>query len=218
MSILKTFARSGGAALAGVIAVLLCTLDTGSAPAQSGNPQSAAAVADGTPKLGVYDPAGVFGGASSLSIEHIYLPLIGVDLESLREAGSYAATRGRDLLVTVEPWSWDGRWNLANEEAIAEIVAGKLDEEIVSLCRTIGHLPSPVIVRWGHEMEARTTRYAWTMLPPEDYIAGYRHFVSLCREHAPSAQFMWSPMGEPGLVSFYPGDDAVDVIGFSVFA
>lgn len=216
MSYLRSFTRRAGAAIAGIAAVMLFTLNSGSAPAQSGNLHPV--VADGESRLGVYDPAGAFGGASSISLEHIYLPLIGVDLQSLRQAGSYAAARHRDLLITVEPWSWDGRWNIANEESIEQIVAGKRDEEIVSLCTTIGGLPSATIVRWGHEMEARTERYAWTLLPPEDYIAGYRHFVSLCRQHAPAAQFMWSPMGEPGLVSFYPGDDVVDVIGLSVFA
>lgn len=216
MSLFKVLTR--GAAIAAVAAVALSTLDTGSAPAQSGGVQAVAAVTGDGAKLGVYDPNGAFGSASSLTIEHIYLPLIGVDLDSLRQAGGYAVSRNRELLVTVEPWSWDGRSNLANEEIVAQVVAGKLDKEIVSLCTTLGNLPTPTIIRWGHEMEAQTRRYAWTLLPPEDYIAGYRHFVTLCRQYAPTAQYMWSPMGEPGLVSFYPGDDVVDLIGLSVFA
>src|SRR5688572_6686012 len=136
MSCLKSFTRRSTAAMAGLAAVMLFMLNTGSAPAQSGNPQSAAIVADGDVRLGVYDPAGAFGSASSLSLEHIYLPLIRVDLESLQQAGSYAASRNRDLLITVEPWSWDGRWNVANEEIIKQIVEGGHDKEIVSLCRT----------------------------------------------------------------------------------
>jgi endoglucanase len=196
---------------------MLFAVDTGGAQ-QAANQQFAAALSSGDTKLGVYDPAAAFSATPGLAIEHVYLPLVGVDLESLREAGSYAASRNRDLLITVEPWSWDGRWNIANEEAIAQLVAGEFDKQIVSLCRATATLPTPVIIRWGHEMDAKTQRYAWTLLPPEDYIAGYRHFVSLCRQQALQARFMWSPLGEPDLGDYYPGDDVVDVIGFSVFA
>ena len=218
MGLLNRLARRAGFATAVAAAVLLSAMDSGSAPAQSTRPQVAAAVSSGNAKLGVYDPAGTFGGASTLSIEHVYLPLIGVDLGSLRQAASYAASRNRDLMVTVEPWSWDGRWNVANDQSFADIVAGRRDKEIVSLCKAMDSLPTPVTIRWGHEMEAKTLRYAWTMLAPEVYISGYRHFVTLCRQYAPTAQFMWSPLGESGLDSYYPGDDVVDVIGYSVFA
>ncbi len=207
-------------ALLGIAAALLLAFNSGAvrADADSDTGTAVATIGVGGTTLGVYDPDGSFGPATNITIEHIYLPLVGVDLDSLRMAGDYAAARGRDLLVTVEPWSWNSSWDPSNESLAAAIRNGETTDDIIALCKTIGRLPRQVTLRWGHEMEAKTNRYAWTLLEPVDYIAGYRQFVTLCRQYAPAAKFMWSPLGLPDLIRYYPGDDVVDVVGVTVFA
>lgn len=65
---------------------------------------NAFAAPPGTVAFGVYDPEGSFGADSEVSIEHVFLPWEGVDLETLRTADAYARERNRSLLVTIEPW------------------------------------------------------------------------------------------------------------------
>lgn len=207
-----------GSALLQAAAALLVALNSSVASAEAVGGPSVAALGVGNTKLGVYDPAGTFAPSPQISIEHVYLPLYGVDLDSLERAGAYVELRGRNLLITVEPWLWGSAWDLSREEYAAAIASGETDDEIVALCKTVARLPGPVMLRWGHEMDSKTERYAWSLLEPHEYIAGYRHFVSLCRQYVPSAQFVWSPLGLADLGSYYPGDDVVDVVGFTVFA
>src|SRR5689334_11571075 len=71
--------------------------------------------ADGI-KFGAYDPHGDFGAQQSVTTEHLFLPWEDVDLETLRVADAYALARGRNLLITIEPWSWDVDWRLTSDE------------------------------------------------------------------------------------------------------
>ena len=184
---------------------------------QQGLAQSDQNTAAANPTFGVYDPGGAFADAKGIGIEHVYMPWSDIDLKSLREADNYAAERGRKLLVTMEPWSWGDSWSLSNDQLRDKILAGDYDNQIKSLCGTIADFKTPVTIRWGHEMEANTERYAWTKWSPQDYVKAYRHFVDACRKVAPNAQYMWSPMGEASLTDYYPGDDYVDSVGITVF-
>lgn len=166
---------------------------------------------------GVYDPEGAFADADTLGIEHIYIPWVNADLSSLRQADSYARARQRDLMITVEPWSWVPGSNPVSSKVLANTLNGSYDTAIAATCRAIGGLKGSVIVRWGHEMDLDNDRYLWSNWSPAGYIDAYRHFVRICRQHASNIRYMWSPRGEPGLGRYYPGDDYVDLIGLSIF-
>ncbi|MGZ7244466.1 hypothetical protein ACXWOQ_10255, partial [Streptococcus pyogenes] len=60
--------------------------------------------------FGAYDPHGDFTNDPNSRIEHLFLPWEDVDLTSLSAADAYAQERGRELLITVEPWSWARDW------------------------------------------------------------------------------------------------------------
>lgn len=167
-------------------------------------------------KLGAFDPSGAFKSAD-LQIEHLFMPWEGVDLKSLDAADGYARKRGRELLVTVEPWSWDPAQPLAAGELETGIRTGQYDRRIATLCSKLGALKSPTTVRWGHEMDLKNSRYPWADWKPDDYVAAYRRFVDVCRASAPNLSFMWAPRGEHDLVDYYPGDAWVDTIGLSIF-
>jgi beta-mannanase len=134
--------------------------------------------------LGVYDPHGTFGDSTEVAIEHIFMPWKEVDWETLRAADQYAASRGRELLISVEPWSWSGKNSLRKETLAEAIALGEFDPEIDSFCQAAGSLASRVTIRWGHEMDDTADRYTWSGLSPESYVNAYRYFVGQCRKSA----------------------------------
>lgn len=172
--------------------------------------------ADGI-KFGAYDPHGDFGQQQGVATEHLFLPWEDVDLDSLKTADAYALERKRNVLITVEPWSWDVSWRLTSDELRRKILQGGYDENMHAIARMVSQMKSPVIIRWGQEMEDKSGRFSWSGWAPNDYITAYRHMMDIVRKEAPNAKLMWSPKGEDGLQAYYPGDNYVDFVGLSVF-
>jgi len=168
-------------------------------------------------ELGVYDPDAVFERREDIQIEHIYVPWIGLDLSSLDDADDYAHDRGRNLQVTVEPWSWDLRRRVGAEQLKSGIFSGRYDDNMATICRKLGTLESDVTVRFAHEMNHHSSRYPWAGWPPEEYVRAYRRMIGVCRSVATGLRYMWSPLDADQFYDYYPGRDFVDVIGFSVF-
>lgn len=166
---------------------------------------------------GVYDPEGTFGDTEGIAIEHVFMPWENVDLSSLDAAGEYAAVRGRELLVTIEPWSWIGGANPPGKALRADILAGRHDATMRRICKAIGRQRPPATIRWGHEMDKKNGQFTWSSWPHRDFIAAFRRMAGICRSEAPRARMMWSPIGEAGSEQYYPGDEWVDVVGLSVF-
>ncbi|MDK1385681.1 Beta-1,3-xylanase [Ensifer psoraleae] len=167
--------------------------------------------------LGAYDPHGDFGEPSQSKIEHLFLPWEDVDLSTLALADDYARARGRSLMITIEPWSWSPNWRVSDQELLRSILSGERDENMAQVCSTAATLKSPIIIRWGQEMDETDNQFSWSHWRGEDFRAAYRRMVNVCRAHIKTAKFVWSPKGNEGLEAFYPGDDVVDVVGLSVF-
>jgi endoglucanase len=171
----------------------------------------------GTLPFGVYDPDGQFSNDPEVTIEHVFLPWEDVNLSSLLDADVYALERTRALVITIEPWTWtrderntaDFLWN--------GIRQGYYDANMKAVCEVIGSLQSPVSVRWGHEMETDDGQFIWSAWEPKNYIASFRRITDICREEAPNAQIIWSPIGLENASEYYPGDDYVDLVGLSIF-
>lgn len=176
------------------------------------------AAQDNATKFGVYDPEGIFSDATSLSIEHAYVPLFDVDLASIEEVDAYAKARNRELLITVEPFSWAPGWSIEPDKLREEMMAGAYDENIRALCTTIGGLESPTTIRFAQEMDMAVPRYPWAGWLPEDYISFYRHFYDVCQPLAPNAAFAWGPRGEENMLAYYPGDEYVDIVGVTLLS
>ncbi|MCA1403950.1 glycoside hydrolase family 26 protein [Ensifer sp. IC3342] len=167
--------------------------------------------------FGAYDPHGDFSEPSQSKIEHLFLPWEDVDLSTLMLADDYAQARGRSLMITVEPWSWSPDWRVSDQELLRSILNGERDENMAAVCSTAATLKSPIIIRWGQEMDETDNQFSWSHWRGKEFKAAYRRMVNVCREHLKNAKFMWSPKGNQGLEAFYPGDDVVDIIGLSVF-
>jgi endoglucanase len=167
---------------------------------------------------GVYDfgQRKSFADAKGLAIEHIFVSWLSSEAsETISRSFKYANDRNRWLMITIEPFSADGR---DRYRLLDDVAAGAYDSIITSVCRSIGSLQSPVFVRWGHEMERRDDRYPWAGLSGNSYITAYRHFAERCRADAPHALLVWSPKGDPGLADYYPGQTYVDLIGLSLYS
>jgi endoglucanase len=185
-----------------------------------------------TVDLGAYDNFHKLDSVRTITYEHIwcdwarYTP--GKLLPQLKEI----TAKGRIPLVTIEPYPIGSIGSA--ETLLPDIGAGKYDSVTSALAKEIKSLGSPVLVRWGPEME-----YAikpWSVKAPADYIAAYRHFVAKFKKISPSSSMVWSPVGEApipvsvllgsdtnsgemtkGCEQYYPGDDVVDYAGFSLY-
>lgn len=168
-------------------------------------------------RFGAYDPHGDFGKQKNVSTEHLFLPWEDVELSDLYVADEYAFARGRKLLITVEPWSWDLDWRVTSDQLRSRVLNGSYDANMRSIAEIVAKLKSPVIIRWGQEMENKSGRFSWANWRPADYITAYIRMMNIVREVSPKATIMWSPKGEKGLQDYYPGDEHVDIVGLSVF-
>lgn len=169
------------------------------------------------PGFGAYDPYGDFSSDKSANIEHIFLPWEDVDLASLPAADAYALAHGRDLLITIEPWTWSADWRVSANELRARIEAGRYDANMKAIADAVGQMKSRTTIRWAQEMENKTGRFTWSEWVPDHYIGAYRRMVDIARQSSPKTRYMWSPKGDEGLQPYYPGDNYVDMIGLSVF-
>ncbi|WP_052002670.1 glycosyl hydrolase [Microvirga sp. BSC39] len=169
------------------------------------------------PRLGVYDPHKLLRDDERFSLEHTFLYWQNFKPEEYRTLASDAARRGRQVIVTVEPWTRAPNWKDGSETLLTDVIAGEFDREISAICHEIGASGAPVMVSWGHEMDETQGRFPWANKDPELFQKAYRHFVNQCRPHAPEARFGWTPKGEATLASYYPGDAYVDFIGLTLF-
>lgn len=167
--------------------------------------------------LGVYDPHRAFSDARGIDVEHIFVFWQALDLQEFQRSLAYAGLRGRQMMVTVEPYTRAPDWREGGEHLFSDIVGGEFAGEIRTICGELGNFPGGVLVRWGHEMEDPDGRYPWAREDAEGYKAAYRHFVEDCRRHAPRARFVWSPKGQGNLARYYPGDAHVDFVGVALW-
>jgi len=171
----------------------------------------------GDTPYGVYDPPGDFAATRDVTIEHLFLPWEDVALETLYDAADYAATRGRVLLVTLEPWTWVRSARNTPEHLREGVLAGRYDANVTAVCEVLGELSLPVTFRFAQEMEVDRGQFIWAGWEPDIFITAFRRVTSLCRAAAPEIAVMWSPLGDEGMEAYWPGAEHVDLVGLSVF-
>lgn len=169
------------------------------------------------PKIGVYDPHAAFAETGGIDLEHVFVYWQALDRPAFEAGMERARAQGRALMVTVEPYTRAPDWRAGGENLFSDIVRGEFAHEIETICGALGEFPNPVLIRWGHEMENPTGRYPWARHDASGYRAAFRHVVDACRRHAPDAAFVWSPIGEPNLGDYWPGDAHVDLVGVSLW-
>ncbi|RUT34819.1 beta-mannosidase [Arsenicitalea aurantiaca] len=168
--------------------------------------------------IGAYDPDYAFYESPAIGLDHVFVQWQDWDRDLLAWAQQNAAEKGRQFLVTVEPWTRAPDRIGGGETLLPDIVGGAFDAEIAAICGTLGAPGTPVLIRFAHEMEMGRNIFPWSNRAPSEYVAAYRHFVEQCARLAPEAAFVWSPAGHEGAALYYPGDDYVDYASLSVFA
>lgn len=127
------------------------------------------------------------------------------------------ASVGAIPMITWEPW--DGNPNTVAKYAPRNIVRGDFDSYIWASARMAAAYGKPMFIRFAHEMNGWW--YPWSIgmnnNTPADYIAMWRHVVSIFRQAgANNVLWVWSPniIGKYGSFDrFYPGDSWVDWVG-----
>ncbi|HEV7317250.1 MAG TPA: glycosyl hydrolase [Ensifer sp.] len=170
-----------------------------------------------TVAIGVYDPHDAVADSDALALEHVFVYWQKPDRALIKRKMAIAARQGRTLMLSVEPYTHAADWRSGGERLFADIGKGRFDREIRDVCTRAAGFGGPVYVRWGHEMEQPSKRYPWARRDSEGYKQAYRYFVGKCRELAPEARYVWSPIGNRNLRAYYPGDDVVDAIGIPVW-
>jgi len=132
---------------------------------------------------------------------------------------NYACSNGFTPLVTWE--SWDGQNGATNPYGLSDIAAGKYDSLITRYADAVNSTchNSTVLVRFDHEMELQAGYTAWYPWQgyPTDYVAAYRHVVTLFRQHDPAVKFIWSPNRYTDITkTYYPGSDFVDFVSMTL--
>ena len=168
-------------------------------------------------KLGIYEASGDCNDCDAFGVEMFFADWTGYDHEHLKAKMSRALGANRWPMITVEPWPHQ-RTVAQSNSLFADIVSGKYDHEIASLCEDLNAINSPIFIRWGHEMENVNGRYPWSQPDVVGYVKAYRYFVDHCRALlSHRCFFVWSPMGRQELFRYWPGSDYVDHIGVSVY-
>lgn len=165
--------------------------------------------------IGAYDPSGEFE-TITLAVEHAFVPWFLT--KEFRDALEEIRSRKRFPLVSLEPWPYkeDG---LVAETLLRDINQGSYDQWIVGLAEIVRQQkPQVVMLRWGHEMEL-TGLYPWSTEDAEAYVSAYRRVVSIFEEQAAdNVLWVWSPAGNSGAESYYPGAEYVDYVGVTILA
>jgi beta-mannanase len=171
-----------------------------------------------TVDAGIFDTTHTFDKSHNFAFEQLW-----VYWDKYNEAGKHygllsklqtIAARGRTPIVAIEPWTVKSIGT--DDTLLTDIAAGKYDSLITHLAKEVNSLGKPVYIRWGSEMEFNHD-YPWQSKPAGDYIAAFRHFTQLFKQFAPTSVSIWAPVGNIGLEAYYPGDDVVDYVGFSLF-
>ncbi len=168
-------------------------------------------------KWGVVDNYGTFDNSKDIFFENTFASWKKNDTTEINTKLDSIIKKNRTPILTLEPWSFDGK----SEFLYNKILEGNYDSTIKEVCSLIQKKsPTTIYLRFAHEMDlVGTSRYPWTNSDFNTFKLMFSRTVELCKKQAKNVKIVWSPGGrDPGFVNYYPGNDYVDVIGFSVFS
>ncbi|MGP0028403.1 MAG: glycoside hydrolase family 26 protein, partial [Streptosporangiaceae bacterium] len=97
-----------------------------------------------------------------------------------------AASNGAVPLVQMDP-------DNINPATIPEIASGKYDGYLSAYAEAVRAYHHPVIISFGHEMNGTWYKWAYGKLPPADFVADWRHIVTLFRTlGADNVTWLWT--------------------------
>jgi beta-mannanase len=216
---MRTFSKSRSSLLAGLVGLLAVVSLTGTSHAV------AAPVVLGANTTGITDDSGA--ALDAFAARSGVMPKIAMYYQDWNEGWSTAlinprfvnpiVARGAIPMITWEPNLDSGDPIDQPEYSPARIAAGAFDPYVRRAAREAAAYGQPILLRFAQEMNGAW--YSWGAIPgntPEEYIAMWRHVVSIFREEgADNVRWVWSPnvYGAGGVEPFqayYPGNEWVD--------
>jgi hypothetical protein len=124
---------------------------------------------------------------------------------------SFAETVYRHGAATIMQWD-------PTLTSVSKIASGGYDGYLRSFADSVRDFGHPVVIGFGHEMNAYWYSWGYGHLPPATFVAAWRHIVTLFRDqHVHNVTWLWTIQAdEPGtgpIASWWPGAQYVNWIG-----
>jgi hypothetical protein len=115
---------------------------------------------------------------------------------------------GAALLVQIDP----------TYASVKDIAAGAYDSYLTTYARNVRKFGGPVVLGFGHEMNARWYPWGYGHVPARTFVKAWRHIVVVFRRvGARNAFWLWTvnqDLGNTGpLAAWWPGDKYVSWVG-----
>jgi hypothetical protein len=104
------------------------------------------------------------------------------------------------------------------DASVGGIVAGDYDSYLRSFADSVRDFGRPVVIGFGHEMNATWYTWGYGHVPPRTFVAAWRHIVTLFRRQgADNVTWLWTInadlAGTGPIVSWWPGAGYVSWVG-----
>lgn len=156
-------------------------------------------------------------------VRHEFIDFGAGSIERLELTVARATADGQVALISWEPRIAGDRERSA--DLLTRIERGELDSYVAAAAATLARTGAPVLLRFAPEMDHTTDDlHPWSGRPAAQFTAAWRRVHAIFRaEGAANVRFAWTPGGYflGGTFvsdSWYPGDDVVDLVGFTAYA
>lgn len=119
-----------------------------------------------------------------------------------------ARARGAATLVQIDP----------TNASVAAIAAGDYDRYLRLYADAVRNFGHPVVIGFGHEMNATWYQWGYGHVPPRTFVAAWRHVVTLFRQQgADNVTWLWTIQadirGSGPIQEWWPGRQYVTWVG-----
>jgi mannan endo-1,4-beta-mannosidase len=123
----------------------------------------------------------------------------------------FAQTVTKHAAVTIMQWD-------PEHASIAGIAAGSYDEYLRTFADSVRRFGRPVVIGFGHEMNATWYSWGYGHVRPATFVAAWRHIVTVFRDQgADNVTWLWTINADrPGtgpVKQWWPGAKYVDWVG-----
>jgi hypothetical protein len=123
----------------------------------------------------------------------------------------FAQTVTKHAAVTIMQWD-------PEHASIAGIAAGSYDEYLRTFADSVRRFGRPIVIGFGHEMNATWYSWGYGHVRPATFVAAWRHIVTLFRDQgAANVTWLWTINADrPGtgpVKRWWPGAKYVDWVG-----
>ena len=124
---------------------------------------------------------------------------------------SFAETAREHGAATILQWDPTGA-------SVSSIAAGHYDGYLRAFAHSVRDFGHPVVMGFGHEMNAYWYSWGYRQLPPSTFVAAWRHIVTLFRDQgASNVTWLWTlqadESGTGPIASWWPGAQYVTWVG-----